>query len=104
MKCIAVAGARTLRLIGIERWLRLGGETFMANVADDTDDRERMQIAIHVSKLDDLADWILVRPFGLRQRGADQRDVRRVGLIASVERPAAQQRNVHCTEILAVDD
>ena len=80
-----------MEVIGVNRRARIAVKSVVSHVAHDPDNAERMQIAVHVSVLDLLADCVLVRPVTFRQRFAHDRDVRRVGSVAFLEKPATDQ-------------
>ena len=57
----------SLEVISVNGRPRLAIETVVTDVADDSDDGQQTQIAVHVSIFDLFADRILVRPIALRQ-------------------------------------
>ncbi len=69
------------------------------HIADDADHGQRAHVAVHVAVLQALSDRIAVGPDAARERGADHRDVRRIGAVAVVEQPAALQRDSDRIEI-----
>src|SRR6185437_3626314 len=60
-------GKWTLKQVSINRRARGLIETVFVNVADDPDNREQPQIAVHVPELDRMANWVLPGPAFARQ-------------------------------------
>ena len=74
------------------------------NVANDADDGQQTQVAIHVSKLNRVADGVLIWPAVARKRFTDHGNVRRVRAVALVEDSPSNQRNSQNLEILVRGD
>src|SRR5690606_24027280 len=79
-------------------------DTVLLHIADDADDRERLEVAVHVAELDQLAERIFAGPPRLRERSADERDVRRVANVARVEEAASDERDAHRAEVVCARD
>ena len=69
------------------------------SVAYDSDDGQQAQVAIHVSKLNRVADGVLIWPAVARQRFADHGNVRRIRAVALVKDSPANQRNSENLEV-----
>ena len=91
--------ARALKQIHVDGRTRRRIEAIFVRVAHDPDDRQQTQVAIHVPKLDRVADRVLIWPAAARERLADQGNVRSVRVVALVEHSPANQRNAENLEI-----
>ena len=69
------------------------------SVAYDPDDVQQTQVAIHVSKLNRVADRVLIWPPVARKRFADHGNVRSIRAIALVEDSPSNQRNSENLEV-----
>ena len=96
--------ARPLEQIDVNGWLRRRIEAVFVSVAHDPDDGEQTQVAIHVSKLDGVADGILIWPAIARQRFADHGNVRRIRAVALVEDSATNEGDSENLEVSVRDD
>ena len=96
--------ARPLEQIHIHGGTRRRIEPVIVNVAHDSNDSQQTNVAIHIPKLDGMADGVLIWPTVARQRFADDGNVRRVGAVALVEDSPANQRNSQRLEVSVRDD
>src|SRR2546427_6972079 len=69
------------------------------SVAHDPDNGQQTQVAIHVSKLNRVADRVLIWPPVARKRFADHGNVRRIRAVALVEDSSSNQRNSENLEV-----
>ena len=68
-------------------------------VANDPDDRQQVQVPVHVAELNGLPDRVLARPPHPGERLVDERHVGRLETVTAVEEPAAAERDAERLEI-----
>src|SRR5487761_1556552 len=91
--------AAALAVSNINDRTRRAIESAGANIGNDANDRERLQIAIHIAEVNHLADGILIWPALAGQRFADDSDVRRINAVLRIEEPSAHERDVQGAEV-----
>ena len=74
------------------------------NVAHDSNDSQQTHVAIHIPKLDGMADGVLIWPTVARQRFADHGNVRSVRAVALVKDSSSNQRNSQRLEVSVSGD
>src|SRR5436190_17802639 len=79
-------------------------EAARSNIAGDANDRERLQVAVHIAELDHLTNGVLIAPALASQRFTDHCNVRRIPIILFAEHPPAEQRNAHGAEVRLASD
>ncbi len=74
------------------------------DIANDPDDGEQAQVAIHVAELNGVADGVLTGPAFASKRLADDGYVRRIRAIVLVKEPAANEGNLENLEVAMGDN
>ena len=98
MPAVKLAEA-ALVVIGVNDGAGREIEALGADIVDDADDGEGLQVAVHVAEFDGLADGVLVGPALAGKGLADEGGVGAVGVGAGVEEAAADEGNFEGAEV-----
>src|SRR5258708_3636604 len=90
---------RALETVDVNSGTGRNFEGPVTDVTHDADNRKEPQIAVHVSKFNLVAEWILIRPFFVGEGLADQSNVRSIGGVAVIEEAALQDGDAERLEV-----